>query len=378
MKILEAKGELVEQKSYPGLFECKMTHKIKETSASFHYIGPKFTVEMWDEILAFFKWSYTKTHGETQVRLFVHPTQGWKAWAFPQEASTGLSTHEMPDSPETKSQRAQFGDEWIPYGTVHHHCSASAFQSGVDEHNEKDQEGLHITVGNIDKEDAHSLHFRFYYRGCKFQPDMSEFWDVGEQCAAKAKELSEYFGITVDLNVVAESQMAQTCAKDANVPEQWMANLIEKPVEKFAWEGERGVNHSPYGGTGGGYYGACEDQGYKGYPSRAIKMLRRKYRSGYKEEIKELGGLTPELREEIDTEIMTALECLEQDSEVMFILEALGKHNCDLTETIKKFEETLVAENGKLEAVLSEEEKEDAAEELAELTGHLPGDYFGH
>ena len=62
MKILEAKSELVEQKSHP-LFECKMTHQIKQTTAAFRYTGPKFTPAMWNEVLSFFKWSYLKTHG---------------------------------------------------------------------------------------------------------------------------------------------------------------------------------------------------------------------------------------------------------------------------------------------------------------------------
>lgn len=337
MKILEAKSELVEQKDHP-LFRVRMTHKIKETSASFHYIGPKFTAGMWNEILAFFKWSYAKTHGESQVRLFVHPTLGWKAWAFPQEASTGLSTTEMPDNPLTKEQRAQFNDEWYLYGTVHHHCAASAFQSGTDTANERDQEGIHITVGDMGKE-VHSLHFRFYYKGCKFQPDMSEFWDVGEQMTVKAKEMKDTFGIEVSLGTIAERQMSQTSPKDTPFPELWMANLIEK---KWSYG---------YGGfLGNGAIhtddSRMEDPGYQGYPSRAIKRLRKWFRSAYKDDIKAAGKLTPELRAEIDVEIHYKLEEMADDKDLQEVLYAMSQHQVkDISELLKKFKEILLLEN---------------------------------
>lgn len=357
MKILEARAELVEQKSYPGLFDCKMTHKIKETSASFNYTGPKFTVEMWDEILAFFKWTYAKTHGESQVRLFVHPTEGWRAWAFPQEAGCGLATTELPDNPETKTQRAQFNDEWILYGTVHHHCSVSAFQSGTDTNNEKDQEGIHITVGDMDK-DVHTLHFRFYYKGCKFQPDMAGFWDVGQEVRDKAKELAEYFNIKVDLNTVAELQMSQTCGKDAKFPEQWMANLIERARPAITpWPGN---------GVGLGWGRKNEDftadQGYRGYPTRAVKMLRKYLRTTYKEDIKAAGGLNAELRDEIDEELESVLEHMADDNDITKVLEAMEKHTCGLPDIIKKFQEIQILE-GTSQPPVDEKEIEDELKE---------------
>lgn len=361
MKILAAKGELSVEKQYPGLFECRLTHKIKETSAVFKYNGPKFSTEMWDEILAFFKWSYAKTHGESQVRLFVNPAQGiWRAWAFPQEASSGLSTHELPDNPETKAQRAQFGDDWILYGTVHHHCSAGAFQSGTDQSNECDQEGLHITIGDIDK-DVHTLDCRFYYQGCKFQPDMQAFWDVGVAVKDKANELADFFGIEIDFNKVAEAQMKQTCDKDKKFPEQWAANLIEKPP----------VNYGSWNGAGWGatrYEGAL-DPGYKGFPSKAIKKIRKAFRSGYKEEIPEAKGLTPQLRAEIDENILDAMQRLEEDDEFKCIIKAMQDHSCDIDGLIKRFKEIMVVENAEppMEKEMAEELKAEAEAEALEV-----------
>lgn len=377
MKILEAKGELVEQKSCPGLFECKMTHKIKETSATFHYLGPKFTEQMWDEVLAFFKWTYAKTRGESQVRLFVHPQQGWRAWAFPQEASTGLATKELPDNPETKAQNAaiQPNDDWIPYGTIHHHCSASAFQSGTDEHNERGavsnpgkgdgcpQEGIHITVGNIDKE-VHSLHFRFYYRGCKFQPDLTEFWDVGDGVRAKAREFLEMFGGVVDLNKQAEAQMALTCPADTAFPEQWMANLIERKLEIYKPWTERETE----------YWNGCQDynmdQGYQGYPSRVIKALRKHFRKLYKEEIKANGRkLTPEIVDLINTEVADLIKHVATDIDLQLLIKLLLEHNTKVIDLEKRFDEMQLLEKT-TPADIEPEEPEEVAEEGKLKTVH--------
>lgn len=330
MKLLETKTEVVEQKSYPGLFEAKFVHKIKETSASFNYIGPKFSEEMWDEILAFFKWSYAKTRGETQVRLFVHPQQGWKAWAFPQEASSGLSTTELPDNPMTKEQNAvlQADPEWQLYGTVHHHCSAGAFQSGTDKDNERMQEGIHITVGHIDK-DVHSIDARFYYKGCKFQPDLSEFWDVGDAVKTKRDELQDYFGIKLPLAQIAEAQMCQTCSKDQKFPDQWQANLIEK-----VWP-RANTNDIVYNGRPGFNGGSSfvDDPGYQGYPSKAIKMLRKYFRALYRadNEVPKGTALTAAQRDDADKDMEDVLDQIMEDNDIMAVIYAMQEHtirNC--------------------------------------------------
>lgn len=178
---MKVNGNVVEDDvSIEGLLDCKMKHEIKESKGSMLYTGPKIPPEVWKEILSFFKWCYTTYHSECQVRLFVSLTQNtWRAYAFPQEAKTGMTAREI-DNDEAKAQRAGLNmnpPDWIYFGTVHHHCGAGAFQSGTDEDNEKGQDGLHITIGKVD-EKKHDIHARFYRRGMKFNPDMSWFYDI--------------------------------------------------------------------------------------------------------------------------------------------------------------------------------------------------------
>lgn len=237
MKLVKCNTTLVTEKKYPDLIDVKFEHEIKSTKASFFWLGPKIPPDVWHQVLSFFKWTYDTTKSESQVRLYVNPKEKtWEAWAYPQEARTGMTAKELPDHPKTKDQRALFPDSegWIYFGTVHHHCDCSAFQSGTDEYNERTQAGLHITVGNMAKE-QHDLHCRFYLNGACFDPDMSLFWQIGDDIA---KRLPPEFH-----DRVARYQMGRM--SDMPFPDLWKENLIEiKPAMQAI-----GLGYFPERGT---------------------------------------------------------------------------------------------------------------------------------
>lgn len=249
MKLIETKTNIVETKNVSGLMDCIIKHEIKNTSATAKYTGPKIPFEEWQAVLAFMKWVYDEHKSECQVRMYVNPeAKTWKAWAYPQEARTGMSAKEL-DTEDTKKQREQFKDSegWIYFGTIHSHCSCSAFQSGTDEANERNQDGLHITIGKLD-EKHYDLHARFYRSGLKFEPDMSHFWDIGEPWADAPDEF-------VNKNLIARWEM---CEPEDGIafPDQWKLNVIEVKTEVRGlgyWsrgDGPHGTDyegyHSPY------------------------------------------------------------------------------------------------------------------------------------
>ncbi len=217
MKLIETKSSMTCLKEMPGLFDAKFTHEIKQTVGSLNYTGPFIPTAVWHQVLSFFAWSYETTKSETQVRLFVNAEQRtWAAWAFPQKASTGMTAQEM-ETEDASKQRAQFPESqgWIYFGTVHHHCSTGAFQSGTDKQNEQNQLGLHITVGNINQ-GYHTLHARFYVSQECFEPDMSLFWDIGEE----VRKL-------IPPSVWSEAARHQMCQHQrVEFPEVWKQNLI--------------------------------------------------------------------------------------------------------------------------------------------------------
>jgi hypothetical protein len=218
-------------KDFPELIDCRFEHTVSKTEASLKYLGPQISPEVWGQILSFFSWTYQESHSESQVRLYVNPKlKEWRAWAFPQKSGTGMTAHELTleelkrgteETPEmTKARFAAWGvpasGDWIRFGSVHHHCGCSAFQSGTDETNEKSQDGLHITVGKID-EARHDLHCRFYINESCFDPDMSVFWDVGDFVREKIPD-NLY-------DACARHQMTEP--SDAEFPKEWKDNFME-------------------------------------------------------------------------------------------------------------------------------------------------------
>ena len=223
-----ARGGLSQEKAVAGLLSCHLDYEIKAGTGRLDYTGPKFDPAMWHQVLSFFRWTHKEMNSESQVRLYVNTKLGrWGAWAFPQEARTGMSARELavPETPEQAVARfASWASvpsaDWLYFGTVHHHCSASAFQSGTDEDNERNQDGLHLTVGRLDAE-RHELHARFYLNGHCFAPDLSGFWPV-------TPELAEQVPATM-LDEIARFQMGAKVVVD--FPEAWRKNIVEVRAE---------------------------------------------------------------------------------------------------------------------------------------------------
>jgi hypothetical protein len=230
MKLIKLnKPEVSETKEVPGLLNCQIEYEVKTARGRLEYAGPKFTPQMWHQVLSFFRWTHKEMKSESQVRLYVNHQLGrWGAWAFPQAARTGMSARELPSQETPDQARERFAswhsepsDDWLYFGTVHHHCSASAFQSSTDERNEWNQDGLHITVGRMDA-DQHDVHARLYLGGNCFEPDLSLFWPVDPDLAGRVPP-----GM---LNEVARFQMGAKVTVD--FPDAWRANIVDVERER--------------------------------------------------------------------------------------------------------------------------------------------------
>lgn len=227
MKLIKAATTPLSQaREVAGLLSCQVEYQVKSASGQLDYTGPKFDPLMWHQVLSFFRWTHKEMQSESQVRLYVNLKLGrWGAWAFPQEARTGMTAREIA-TPETAEQAverfaswdSQPSGDWLYFCTVHHHCSASAFQSGTDEANEKNQDGLHLTVGRLDQE-RHDLHARFYLAGNCFEPDLSRFWPIESELAGQVPATM--------LDQLARFQMGQKVVVD--FPEAWRRHVIEPP-----------------------------------------------------------------------------------------------------------------------------------------------------
>lgn len=216
-------------KEFNGVVSCIFEHEVVKTTACYEWTGPKISREAWNEMLAFFRWTFNTSKSESQVRLFAnHLTKEWAIWAFPQTEGTGMTTKEI-ENDDSKLQRAQFPDSagWFYYGTVHHHCMASAFQSSVDEHNEKSQDGLHITVGKINSEQF-DIDARVYQSGYKLVDfDITEFWDVGNITEGIPPQILKMLPDDYDRRM-ALLQMGTPPPQDQTFPDLWKTNVIRE------------------------------------------------------------------------------------------------------------------------------------------------------
>jgi hypothetical protein len=222
---------LSQEKAVAGLLACRIDYEIKSVKGQIDYTGPKFSAQMWHQALSFFRWTHKEMDSESQVRLYVNTKLGrWGAWAFPQEARTGMSAREIatPETPEQAMARfasweSEPSGDWLYFATVHHHCSASAFQSGTDEANERNQDGLHLTVGRMDAE-RHDLHARFYLNGNCFAPDLSRFWPVDPALAEQVPPTMH--------DELARFQMGEKVVVD--FPDAWRKHVVDVRSEVLA------------------------------------------------------------------------------------------------------------------------------------------------
>lgn len=220
--------KISDEKSVSGLVSSQVEYEVKGARGRLEYHGPKLNPELWHQVLSFFRWTHKEHQSECQVRLYVNVKLGrWAAWAFPQAARTGMTARELPVPESSDKAKERFAswqsepsDDWLYFGTVHHHCSASAFQSSTDEQNEWNQDGLHLTVGKMDGE-RHDLHARFYLGGNCYEPDLSLFWAIDPELAEQLPAVLHH--------ELAIHQMGAKVTVD--FPDQWRHHLVESVPE---------------------------------------------------------------------------------------------------------------------------------------------------
>ncbi len=229
------KDDTVWERYSDDLFQgyARVNPSISKGDPWLSYIGPKIPLATWRQILAFFKWTYEDSKGESQVRLYFNKDLGqWRAWAFPQERSYGMTTNEIPEKCDEECQKVGLGRGWMMCGTVHHHCSGGAFQSSTDRDNEATQNGIHVTVGKIDNKFDYDLHGRMVFRGV-FYTDLD--WSHWFEMPGGLETLPWQFR-----KPVLEHFLTRAVTEKDTFPSEWKDNVIKK-----AWTSP--ASGPPYG-----------------------------------------------------------------------------------------------------------------------------------
>ena len=129
---------------------------------------PKISVEILCQVISFFKESFFTIFSEaivlidynTQTRQFIITVPKQKV----------RSGHAQAYDIEAQD------DDLLRIGTIHSHCNFSAFHSITDVGDESDEDGLHITIGNVNSEE-YSIACTVQVLKKRFQVHPTEYLD---------------------------------------------------------------------------------------------------------------------------------------------------------------------------------------------------------
>ena len=141
---------------------------LEDTKDSVELRVPKLQMTLLKLAEAFFTAAYNRYHSEAVVVLLVNPASRQWRLEVPEQKVEGGSLHV---AYEPTSVAVPEGFEI--FGTIHSHASAGAFHSSTDDRDEACSDGLHITVGNVDKP-VHTYAARWMICGQAFPAALDE------------------------------------------------------------------------------------------------------------------------------------------------------------------------------------------------------------
>jgi hypothetical protein len=169
-----------------------------EGTPGFEWVGGKISAPLTRMILSWMR--HWHKQGETMGRLYYHTvTRMWGFEVFPQNTPRGLRITEVESDPRVEEiQSKWYSLGYTCLGTIHQHCAISAFQSSIDEADEKEWNGLHVTFGMFGTTQA-DVHMRYVHNKVTYTihtPDM--FFDnldlsLSDEMPEYPKEWDERF-----------------------------------------------------------------------------------------------------------------------------------------------------------------------------------------
>lgn len=184
----------------------------EQVTLSWHRAKIKFS--LWEQIASFLRWTQDTHKDEALVTLFYNDiTDEWAAEVFPQNGF-GMTVKLLPEDPEYAVLRKKYGKGWMQLGSIHHHCTMSAFASGTDQHDEADRDGLHITLGKM-TETKMDIHIRAVFDKMVYDIKSAHQWI----------DMPEWLGVIPDdyLGIVGNDLFVLPAS--APFPEEWKARI---------------------------------------------------------------------------------------------------------------------------------------------------------
>ena len=146
----------------------------------FWWKAPNIPADICAQVVDFFRRIYETHNTEAEVILLMnYETNEWSVYVPPQKTSHA--------SVESAFEPSDIPDKFLIVGTMHSHCNFSAFHSGTDVADAADMDGIHLTIGYVDRETPEVVAM-IMLNGVRFDYDPSEVADFSNLDAAKAPE----------------------------------------------------------------------------------------------------------------------------------------------------------------------------------------------
>lgn len=129
---------------------------------------PIIPQDHFSKVVKFFNWAYKKYNGESVVLIYYNvDTNDFDIFPTDQEVSSASANY-------TKDGLSHKG--YLLVGTIHSHANFGAGHSGVDNDDELNFDGVHITVGNVD-DTYQTISCSIVINGQRFMYDPEEYID---------------------------------------------------------------------------------------------------------------------------------------------------------------------------------------------------------
>lgn len=110
---------------------------------------PKITGDIIATALTFFRKVFQVHRSEAYVTLMYSTKLAkYRLWCPQQTVSAGSVNYDRTDQPSFQDRTE---NDWQMVGTIHSHCDFSAFHSGTDTFDESTFDGIHITLGHVNR-----------------------------------------------------------------------------------------------------------------------------------------------------------------------------------------------------------------------------------
>lgn len=139
-----------ETKVGSGLVKVDGIPWLQGVSANMRLGLPKITGDIIATSLNFFRRVFQVHKSEAYVTLmYSTKLNKYRVWCPKQRVTAGSVNYDRADQP---SFQDRLTEDWQMVGTIHSHCDFSAFHSGTDTHDESTFDGIHITLGHVNRD----------------------------------------------------------------------------------------------------------------------------------------------------------------------------------------------------------------------------------